>query len=945
MHRGKMNSTEWENIKQVFLTALDMPEQKRDEYLAECDEHVRAKVEKLLRADKNAESFIVEPAIIDTGLIKETEHDPFMNGNIDGYKIIREIGHGGMGTVYLANRDGESFDKTVALKLVKRGMDTNAVLKRFVMERSILAQLEHPNIAGLIDGGTTPDGLPYFVMEYVDGQPVTKYCGANNLSIIERLELFQKVCGAVSYAHANLVVHRDVKPSNILVTQDGTPKLLDFGIAKLLHPDWSLDTAEATATMFRILTPEYASPEQIRGLPVTTASDVYSLGVVLYELLTGERPYNIESRLPEEVAQIVLTEEPLKPSDAGTRGSNKAETDPKSKIQNPKLLKGDLDNIILKALRKEPERRYQSVQEFSEDIRRHLTGLPVTATADTTFYRIEKFVKRHRAGVFAGSLIFFTLLIATTITAWQGVVARREQAKAEQRFNEVRQLANTVLFEYHDGIARLPGSTPLREKMVKDALRYLDNLAAENIDDASLQSELATAYFKVGEVQGSPGNSSLGDYGGALESFRKSLTIRESLVASDSNNTSLKLDLAQSYQLVGHTSQVTDDLPAAFENYQKAFAIFDSMPREALEAKRSYATLHTRFAKALSSSGDHAKALENYRLATAFLNELISLNPDNRALKRDLGISLQLLGDELERSVELKEALSVQRQAFVVLEPLRVETDAGSKRDLSSAYGRIGDVLFKLGEYKEALAMQQKVLASSQEILRVDPTDARARRDVQVDYYTIARNYSELGRMSEALVSLQKCIDFAAAAVAANPESSEARGDLAVAYYYFGEMHEKNNDLRSAFENYRKATEIEEAMSAADPSNISLLDNLSEDLLKVSDIAMKLGHPADAVAGYLKALSIREKIQADAEEKGESRGVTANIYEGLGDYYLSQSRIEGRLENLNEAKKRYEQSLEIWKSLAENGILLAKDTTKPAQMRQKITKCDRALGN
>lgn len=958
-----MDSTEWQEIKDIFLTANDMSEQERAAYLSGCGEHVRTKVEKLLRADKNAENFIVEPAIIDAGFVEENELDPFIGGTIDGYKIIREIGRGGMGTVYLAQRSDESFDKTVAIKLVKRGMDTNAVLKRFLVERSILAHLEHPNIASLIDGGTTADGLPYFVMEYVDGMPITKYCNSRASSINERLELFQKVCAAISYAHANLVVHRDVKPSNILVTQDGTPKLLDFGIAKLLHPDWSLDTAEATATMFRILTPEYASPEQIRGLTVTTASDVYSLGVVLYELLTGERPYKIESRLPQEIANMILTEEPIKPSECGVRIAergikNKSDvtdenqnlkTDELNNIRDPKSairdLKGDLDNIILKALRKEPERRYASVQEFSEDIRRHLVGLPVTAMADTVSYRVGKFVKRHRAGVFAGTLVLLTLIFSTAVTAWQSIVARREQAKAEQRFREVRQLANTVLFEYHDGIAKLPGSTRLREKMVNDALRYLDNLAAENIDDASLQSELATAYFKVGEVQGSPGNSSLGDYGGALESFRKSLTIRESLAASDSNNESIKLDLAQSYQLVGHTSQVTDDLPAAFENYQKAFAVFDSMPREALEAKRSYATLHTRFAKALSSSGDHAKALENCRLATALLNELISLNPENRALKRDLGISLQLLGDELERSVELEEALSVQRQAFIVLEPLRVETDAGSKRDLSSAYGRIGDVLFKLGEYKEALAMQQKVLASSQEILRADPTDARARRDVQVDYYTIARNYSELGRMSEALVSLQKCIDLAAAAVAANPESSEARGDLAVAFYYFGEMHEKNNDLRSAFENYRKATEIEEAMSAADPSNISLLDNLSEDLLKVSDMAMKLGHPADAVAGYLKALSIREKIQADAEEKGESRGVTANIYEGLGDYYLSQARIEGRLENLNEAKKRYEQSLEIWNSLAENGILLTKDTTKPAQMRQKITKCDRALGN
>ena len=422
-----MNSTEWQEIKYIFLTANDMPEQKRADYLSGCDEHVRTKVEKLLKADKNAKNFIVDPAVIDTGLVEENERDPFIDGNIDGYKIIREIGQGGMGTVYLARRSDESFDKTVALKLVKRGMDTNAVLKRFFVERSILAHLEHPNIAGLIDGGTTHDGLPYFVMEYVDGMPVTKYCDSRASSINERLELFQKVCAAVSYAHANLVVHRDVKPSNILVTQDGTPKLLDFGIAKLLHPDWSLDTAEATATMFRILTPEYASPEQIRGLAVTTASDVYSLGIVLYELLCGERPFKMHSRLPDDDAQVVLTAEPVKPSSVVSRQwsvvSSKTkeisvQTNPKSKIQNLKSLKGDLDNIVLKAIRKEPERRYATVQEFSEDIRRHLAGLPVTATSDTKIYRLKKFAKRHSAGVAAGCLIVLTMITATAITGW-----------------------------------------------------------------------------------------------------------------------------------------------------------------------------------------------------------------------------------------------------------------------------------------------------------------------------------------------------------------------------------------------------------------------------------------------------------------------------------------------------------------------------------------------
>ena len=428
-----MDSTRWIKIKELFMTAFDLPDDERAAFLNTCDADLRPEVERLLRAEIDAGEFINEPAVVSLGLAEEQGLDPYIGQQIDSYKIVKEIGHGGMGTVYLASRADASFDKQVALKLIKRGMDTNAVLKRFVMERRILAQLQHRFIANLLDGGSTPDGLPYFVMEHVEGLPITKFCDSQELSIDERLELFRKVCSAMSYAHQNLVIHRDIKPSNIMVTSDGVPKLLDFGIAKLLHPDWSLDTNEATATMFRVLTPEYASPEQMRGGSITTTSDVYSLGVVLYELLCGMRPFKLEGRMAEEAAQIVRTEEPVKPSSAvsgrlrapivgntgenpqpKTSDENKSTTfrNPQSAIRN---LKGDLDNIILKALAKEPERRYQSVQELSEDIRRHLAGLPVTATADSLGYRMAKFVKRHRTAVVAAGAVLLILLAATAV--------------------------------------------------------------------------------------------------------------------------------------------------------------------------------------------------------------------------------------------------------------------------------------------------------------------------------------------------------------------------------------------------------------------------------------------------------------------------------------------------------------------------------------------------
>lgn len=354
----------------------------------------------------------------------------------------------------------------------------------------ILASLKHPNIAHLIDGGTTNDGLPYFVMEYVEGVSIIEYAKSENLDLNERLDLFREVCAAVSFAHQNLVIHRDLKPSNILITNDGKVKLLDFGIAKLLKSE----EINQTATQMHIFTPEYASPEQVQGEKLTTATDIYSLGVILYELLTENRPYNTESKNISEIIKTVCETEPVRPSLAVIKNTNQTDY-PKSKIKNQKSLRGDLDNIILKALRKEPERRYSSVEQLSEDIRRHQIGLPVSASADTFSYRFGKFINRNRIGVAAAALILITLLGGLFATLYQ-------RNKAQRRFNDVRQIANSFLFEFHDAIETLPGSTPARELVVKRALEYLDQLAAESEGDITLQRELGTAYAKIGLIHG-----------------------------------------------------------------------------------------------------------------------------------------------------------------------------------------------------------------------------------------------------------------------------------------------------------------------------------------------------------------------------------------------------------------------------------------------------------
>lgn len=399
-----MTNEHWQKVEEIFEQAVELPNTEREKFLAEkCegDDELRREVEDLLDADKNAQDFIEAPVLSEntlSQLLPDTIEDSVapnsIGRRIGAYQLIHELGRGGMGAVFLANRADDEFRKRVAIKIIKRGMDSDFILRRFRNERQILATLDHPNIARLLDGGTTEDGLPYFVMEYIEGEPIHYYCDMNRLSIRERLKLFRKVCSAVQYAHQNLVIHRDLKPGNILVTKDGTPKLLDFGIAKLLNPELSVDTLSPTQTGMRLMTPEYASPEQIKGERLTPVSDIYSLGVLLYEILTGKRPYRFPSRAPHDIARVICEEDPEKPAKVLTSENDpvalrgKSETTTLEALSHNRKttpeslqmeLSGNLQNILLKTLCKSPVNRYQSADEFSEDIESYLDGKTVSA--------------------------------------------------------------------------------------------------------------------------------------------------------------------------------------------------------------------------------------------------------------------------------------------------------------------------------------------------------------------------------------------------------------------------------------------------------------------------------------------------------------------------------------------------------------------------------------
>jgi serine/threonine protein kinase len=561
-----MNPATWKTIKETFSTALELPLPERESFLSNSSEEVRREVEKLLSTYKEAQTFIGTPLIVEKGLRPNGLEDHVVGQQIDDYLILEKLGEGGMGTVFLAERRGQDFSKRVALKLIKRGMDTNAVLQRFITERQILAGLEHPNIARLYDGGSTEDGLPYFAMEYVQGESIRAFCDNRSFDIVERLKLFTKVCAAISYAHQQLIIHRDIKPSNIIVAASGEPKLLDFGIAKLLTPERNEFATEATATQFHLMTPEYASPEQLSGKKTTTASDVYSLGVVLYELLTGTRPFKFKGKSPIEISEAILSQEPVRPSycdvrSTGARDGNSTlaatrnpDTSRRSKSTNARPvrgLKGDLDNIILQAIRRDPERRYQSVVEFSDDIHRYLKGLPVKATADSVGYRMGKFIRRHRAMVAATVAFMLLLLVSTTLTGWQYFVARAQSAKAEQRLNELRGLTKSLLTETNAALKKLPQGLEIRKSIVEKSVAVLDNLADEETNDPNFLSELADAYDELGKIrhwQFHQSRQALSDFNKALQLRRRAIALADNV----ENRKKLSITLPNMAEVYGH---------------------------------------------------------------------------------------------------------------------------------------------------------------------------------------------------------------------------------------------------------------------------------------------------------------------------------------------------------------------------------------------------------
>lgn len=680
-----MNPENWQKIKAIFYPALELPEGERLDFVKEkCgdDAELFEEIKVLIASSEQNETFIEKPAFAMSELVVAKEKPDLIGQTIGAYKIEKEIGRGGMGAVFLATRADKEFEKNVAVKLIKRGLDTDEIIKRFRNERQILAGLEHPNITRLIDGGATDDGLPYLVMDYVEGEPLTKFCEKRELSVEERLKLFLQICSAVRYAHQNLIIHRDLKPSNILVTKAGVPKLLDFGIAKLI--DEANDETQ-NHTLTRVMTPEYASPEQVQGKQITTSSDVYSLGIILYELLTGERPYKVKSKNADEISKIITDSQPQKPSSVVSSRSENS----KFKIQNPKLLKGDLDNIVLMAMRKEPERRYSSVEQFAEDIKRYLTGLPVIAQEDTFSYRASKFIGRNKTGVAAGIGVALTLIGGIISTSRQSKIAKRERDTARREANKAERINQFLQKTLSSADPKERG----KDTTVLEALQY----AAEQIENeftdqpeivADLNTTIGKTYMNLGQLEK------------AVPHLLDALRIRQKFLPE------ISADVALSLNNLGLLSRMKGEFSASEPYFQRSLKIL----------RKLYGEKHLLIAEVLENlgflflfQGRHEEAVEIYNQELKIRVELNGENhPSTARTINHLADCIGIMGDYFSSEKHYRQAQKIIHQHFPKTHPDAIEVSAGLASALLRTNQREAEeLLFEILELKEKVYGRQ----------------------------------------------------------------------------------------------------------------------------------------------------------------------------------------------------------------------------------------------
>jgi serine/threonine protein kinase len=819
----------WRRVKEAFQAALERAPEARASFLDDTcrgDLELRREVESLLTAREEAGGFLSDPAQALPG-------DPNLEGcRLGPYQVLEKIGHGGMGVVHRGVRDDDVFRKVVALKFVG-GSAGPEHLRRFTQERQILARLQHPNIATILDGGMSEEGRPYLVMEYVEGKPIDAYCAQRQLGTRQRLVMFRAVCDAVHYAHQNLVVHRDLKPHNILVTAEGQPKLLDFGIARMLAAGVDPDQAP-TATLLPIMTPEYASPEQVRGEPITTGSDVYSLGVLLYQLLTGRLPYEVKKDSLEQIVRAVCETEPQPPSLAVLATLRPGETAPPAPASD---LRGDLDTIVLKALRKEPARRYSSVLELSEDLRRHLEGRPVSARKDTLRYRAARFVRRNRVPVAAAAVLVASLASGLVATLWQAQRAREERDRAERARARAEALVDFMLGDLQQ---KLEPSNRL------DVVADLAGEVLKSLDAVPASERSAASAAQRGRV------------------FLQLASIRK-------------------YQ---------GDLPAAEARVREAIRLLEGLvgaPGLPAHVGVNLCDARSDLAGILQDKGEAAAALDAIGIAVKECRGLVAPGGDDPGRAASLANALNMRGRLLYGSGKAREALTSHLEAVALLEglPAATRTLRDNAIQLYDAYLYAGRCLEDAGELDRALDLYRTGSSQAVAYSAANPSDIVARHQVSIVTNDQGRALRKLGRYAEAIAVFEQALAITREVVARDPGNQLFRSDLSACHAFVGRARELQGNLPAALIEFQADVALSTELAGKEPENASWRGFLADALTNEGRALMGLRRYDDALARHQRALGLRDRLLHASPEDATAQA-------DLADSRLELGRVHAR---------------------------------------------------
>ncbi|MEM9383500.1 MAG: serine/threonine-protein kinase [Pseudomonadota bacterium] len=790
-------------LLRLVESALDVPEARRGNWLdAHCPALLRSRADRLISAAAQ-ETGMGEEEIT---LMVRCAEQQLTGKRIGPYRVLELIGEGGMGQVYLAQRDDGAFDAKVAVKVIRASAIGSRAVAQFERERQILSDMRHPGIAILLDGGTTEDGLPFVVMEYIDGDPLDVYLRAHPSSIPERIELFLKVCSAVEHAHRALVIHRDIKPSNVLVSAGGEPKLLDFGIARSLLPK---ETGEETVAM--LLTPAYASPEQVSGEPLTTATDVYSLGVALYQMLTGERPFETESLSPAQYEQVITQRRPDAPSQRARRRD----------LPDWGRLRGDLDAIVLKAMAKEPSRRYPSVAAFADDLRRYLSGFPVHAKGDSLTYRLGKFIRRRRLAVASAVLAGTALAVAYAVTLVQYQAATEAQQRAEARFGQARQLAREVLYDVYDRMSHVQGTLPAREQLAATGERFLDELAADPSAPPDLLLDIGSNYSRLYDVFAGLGVSSLGQNQKGLEQLEKAELALEKLITLEPNNAQAVAEMVWVKRLAtNHTLHYDMDTDVAQAHAREGLTLADRTLARLGDADW---TLQSR---RWNLRIDLVKVLvwaRNFDDALGLLGEYLPQleqsdwreNLRNWAGKRAYAYGLR--GETYADAGNAQAAIPDYLEALHFYEERAAEEPENVQFlvQLIRFNHNLGNLHASLEQFDEALRYGIASRTAAQTLVIAEPGDAQNRRNLGLTHQQVAKALSGLERHKEARSSIDTAVATFRKLAEDEEENDALIRDQAIALTDFGDIAAADGVAADGCPYYRHAQTLYRGLQRA----------------------------------------------------------------------------------------------------------------------------------